>query len=76
MKVITTKYKVNRYNNATDFTGYQILMRYYYIFGIKFWSIQIDCENIPTHVLIAVGCFGDNSWKSKFAPFDNKGWKI
>jgi hypothetical protein len=76
MKIITSRDRVRRYEHTREFKTYQVLIRYYYIFGIKFWYEHLDREDIPSHVLIACGCFGGyDSWKSKFAPFDKEGWK-
>ena len=76
MKVITTRDRIRRYDRIAQFESYQILFRYYYIFGIKFWTKQLDREDIPSYVVISNGCFGDTSgWKSKFAPFPLNGWK-
>jgi hypothetical protein len=64
-----------RYDHPTKFESWQILFRYYYIFGFKFWTEQLDREDIPSHVVIAWECFGGTEWKSKFLPFGDGGWK-
>jgi hypothetical protein len=76
MKIITTRQRVLRYDHVTDFKAYQILYKYYYIFGIKFFQVELDKEDIPSYALIARACFGDTSgWRSKFMPFESNGWK-
>jgi hypothetical protein len=76
MKIITTKERVKRFDHVHKFKSWQVLYRYYYIFGIKFFRLELDEENIPSHVVIGNICFGDcGKWKSKFMPFDEGGWK-
>jgi hypothetical protein len=76
MKIITTKERVLRFTHNFEFKSWQVLYRYYYIFGIKIFKLELDCEDIPSHVVIGFCCFGDSSgWKSKFMPFGKGGWR-
>jgi len=76
MKIITTRLRVMRYNYRNDWKAVQILLKYYYIFGFKFFEVELDREDVPRHVVLANACFGDTSgWTSKFMPFEKGGWK-
>jgi hypothetical protein len=65
-----------RFNYRNDWKSFQVLYKYYYFLGIKFFKQELDREDIPRHVIISNACFGDCSgWKSKFMPFNDGGWK-
>jgi len=76
MKLFTTKQRVMRYEYDNGWRSYQILHKYYYILSIKVFSIELDREDIPSHVYLKLCCFGDcGGWTSKFMPFGKGGWK-
>jgi hypothetical protein len=54
----------------------QRLVKEWVLFGVPVARITKDREDIPQHVPLLVGCFGDTGgWVSKFAPFNRRGIK-
>lgn len=60
---MTRQLRVVAFKSKTEFTGHQELqVRFLW----RWW--EIDCEDIPSHVLISLACCGDDGgWRSKFA---------
>lgn len=63
------KLRVRSYRTDGGWKGYQLLQEK------RWWGWKtIDYEEIPPHVLISIGAFGDTSgWQSKFAKFGSFG---
>jgi hypothetical protein len=59
---MTQMLRVRRFESATKFEGHQRLQEK------RWWGWHtIDREEIPSHVIISLGCFGDTGgWGSKF----------
>jgi hypothetical protein len=38
------------------------------LFGVPVWRRVVDREEAPAWAVIESGCFGETSWRSKFAP--------
>ena len=67
--MFSTKHKVKRYSYLEGFGGLQKLFREYYFFGLKFWSREIDREEVPVWAEIQLNTLGSTEWRSKFAEY-------
>jgi hypothetical protein len=57
------QFRIRRFNRRNEFSGFQLLQEK------RWWGWQtIDREEIPHHVIISLGAFGDTGgWVTKFA---------
>lgn len=47
-----------------------ILFKRFYLWGWKFWTREVDREELPSHVWITQVCLrSSGNWKSKFAEY-------
>ena len=61
--------KVIGYRYRHEFGGYQLLVKDWYLCGVRVWRKILDREEIPAWVHIDLCCFGSTTWKSKFKEF-------
>lgn len=77
--MLTTEYRVERfswvfrgrelYGYCEDQGEYQLLVRYWKLFGYRVWRQVVDREEIPSYVWIAaatLGCYDSGVWQSTF----------
>jgi len=67
--MITNNIKVLRYTNKKDFDGYQLLIKSFFLFGIKIWTTILDREEVPSWANIQIATLGSTDWKSKFKEY-------
>lgn len=65
MNLITVQYRMYKRTSMKDFTGENILVKRWMLFGfIKLWVEVIDREPIPAFHNIAIATLGSSDWVS------------